>query len=732
MKSAVNLTCKPFEMEVCMKPLLRVVRCWSAILTVILVMTMSLGALAGDRPLLKSGTGGELRLFRGAVDTKGHFTVDATPMLPHLNLSLSLVLDFGFNQWVGVEADDKDIASFRRVCESGGSNCSWQPYTYKNAIYKRTMAETYISSVLSFNFGLWNYFVVGASIPLLLPAGKAYDYDAQSGEPEASGWSKKGLIGDIDLHVKFSLFRADRHAFGLGAVLAYLIPSGKNGRQYLAGAEGGGALHGKLVFDLEPSKWYRVALNAGAYVPFGASDKAYLHGDFASECQDDPTSSRKKQCSSDTNILQAQGDNALAAGSADRLLFNYGPQLTFGLGQSITFWPDVMDFVIEVYGNQVIPEFGNLAYMALEANAGIKLFIERNSYLMAGYAHGIPLGATSSGYGLFNVEHRAFIGFAFEPSPMDRDGDGIPDYADACPDEPEDFDRFEDSDGCPDPDNDKDGILDRDDECPLTPEDMDGVEDEDGCPDWDGSENDRDGDGIPDDQDACPDQPEDKDGFEDEDGCPDLDNDKDGILDKDDVCPNDPEDKDGFEDENGCPDLDNDMDRIPDSRDRCPNDPETYNGTDDEDGCPDQGDVVVTKTDIMVLKKIYFEYNSANIMKDSLPILDAVATTILNNPQIGAVEIEGHADERGSDQYNLRLTQQRAQAVKKYLIRKKVPARQLKSAGYGEYCPMDKAQTDEAFEKNRRVEFKIVTIDNKPTGTETGCADAKQRGIKAK
>lgn len=65
----------------------------------------------------------------------------------------------------------------------------------------------------------------------------------------------------------------------------------------------------------------------------------------------------------------------------------------------------------------------------------------------------------------------------------DRDGDGIPDGEDQCPDDPEDLDNFEDSDGCPDPDNDQDGILDGDDECPNEPETYNGAEDEDGCPD---------------------------------------------------------------------------------------------------------------------------------------------------------------------------------------------------------------------------------------------------------
>lgn len=80
--------------------------------------------------------------------------------------------------------------------------------------------------------------------------------------------------------------------------------------------------------------------------------------------------------------------------------------------------------------------------------------------------------------------------------------------------QPEDLDEFEDTDGCPDPDNDKDGVLDAADRCPLDPEDRDQFEDDDGCKDPD---NDRDG--LPDAQDKCPNDPEDLDGFEDSDGC---------------------------------------------------------------------------------------------------------------------------------------------------------------------------------------------------------------------
>ena len=99
---------------------------------------------------------------------------------------------------------------------------------------------------------------------------------------------------------------------------------------------------------------------------------------------------------------------------------------------------------------------------------------------------------------------------------VDRDGDGIPDDIDKCPDDPEDKDNFEDADGCPDPDNDKDGIPDKNDLCPNDPEDKDGFEDQDGCPDPD-----NDHDGIPDKNDKCPNEPETYNGYQDDDGCPD-------------------------------------------------------------------------------------------------------------------------------------------------------------------------------------------------------------------
>jgi len=303
------------------------------------------------------------------------------------------------------------------------------------------------------------------------------------------------------------------------------------------------------------------------------------------------------------------------------------------------------------------------------------------------------------------------IGIVFEPNIGDRDGDGIKDDVDKCPDEPEDKDHFEDEDGCPDPDNDRDGILDQDDKCPNIPEDKDGFQDEDGCPE--GNLNDRDNDGILDNVDKCPDDPEDFDGFEDDDGCPDLDNDRDGIPDLDDLCPNVPEDKDGFEDEDGCPDLDNDKDNIPDKDDRCPNQPETYNNFQDQDGCPDQGVAVEKEGTIDILKPINFEYDKDVIKKDSYYILDAVVAAMQGNKEIQLIEVSGHTDEQGDDAYNLDLSIRRAAAVVRYLTGKGVDPKRLESQGYGETQPIDKGHNQAAYVKNRRVEF-IILKRNKP------------------
>lgn len=256
--------------------------------------------------------------------------------------------------------------------------------------------------------------------------------------------------------------------------------------------------------------------------------------------------------------------------------------------------------------------------------------------------------------------------------PKDRDGDGIWDHEDRCPDEPETVNGYQDDDGCPDYDKDADGIMDADD--------------------------------------ACPDQPEDIDGFEDTDGCPDPDNDQDTIPDFSDKCPNDPEDMNGYQDDDGCPEgvVDQDGDGVLDSMDACPDQAENINDYLDEDGCPDvkPQNVRVTKERIEIDQKINFALGKSTILSSSYPILDSVAQVMRDYPAI-KIRVEGHTDSQGSDAYNQRLSEQRAASVQQYLRNQGIEGSRLKSRGLGETMPIDTNRTEAGRANNRRVEFHI-------------------------
>jgi outer membrane protein OmpA-like peptidoglycan-associated protein len=212
---------------------------------------------------------------------------------------------------------------------------------------------------------------------------------------------------------------------------------------------------------------------------------------------------------------------------------------------------------------------------------------------------------------------------------------------------------------------------------------------------------DRDGDGLLDDIDQCPDDPEDKDGFEDEDGCPDFDNDGDGISDVNDQCPDTPEDIDDFQDMDGCPDTDNDKDGILDVDDNCPNKPETVNGYKDNDGCPDEKPMEIKQT--LILKGVNFKTASAELLEESYYVLETVYNSLEAYPHI-RVEIAGHTDNQGSDNYNLALSYDRAKTVMNYLIMRGIPKDRLVARGYGETRPIATNDTEEGRYENRRVE----------------------------
>ncbi len=261
-------------------------------------------------------------------------------------------------------------------------------------------------------------------------------------------------------------------------------------------------------------------------------------------------------------------------------------------------------------------------------------------------------------------------------------------------------------------DRDGDGIADPNDKCPEIAEDRDGVEDEDGC----FEDQDSDGDGVGDATDLCITEPEDADGYLDVDGCPDPDNDGDRLADAADKCVDQPEDHDTFADEDGCPDLDNDADSILDVDDSCPNEA----GTPTERGCPSRyKDVIVTNDKVVITQQVFFETNKTKIRELSFGLLNTVAQVLRDFPDM-RVEVQGHTDDRGADGPNLKLSQGRAESVREYLIGQGIEPYRMTARGYGETKPIESNKTPSGRAANRRVEF--IRTDDAAQRQSSGAA----------
>lgn len=277
-------------------------------------------------------------------------------------------------------------------------------------------------------------------------------------------------------------------------------------------------------------------------------------------------------------------------------------------------------------------------------------------------------------------------GIVYKP---DSDGDGLLDEVDNCDEQAEDRDNFQDGDGCPDNDNDRDGFIDSQDRCP------DSAGTNGGCPVYD-----TDADGMNDASDKCPKEAEDKDGFQDNDGCPETDNDLDGLTDVVDKCPDEAEDKDGFQDNDGCPEFDNDGDGVHDEHDKCPGVP----GLPENGGCPKTKEISRGK---LILSGVTFQAGKAILTSNSYTILDQVLESLIEWPEV-KLEIQGHTDNNGNDNANLRLSQLRADEVKNYLVKRGIESSRLRSVGYGEEFPIADNHTADGREKNRRVELRRI------------------------
>jgi OOP family OmpA-OmpF porin len=203
---------------------------------------------------------------------------------------------------------------------------------------------------------------------------------------------------------------------------------------------------------------------------------------------------------------------------------------------------------------------------------------------------------------------------------------------------------------------------------------------------------DSDGDGVTDDLDRCPGTPS---GTPvDSNGCP-LDDDGDGVTNDADKCPNTPP---GTKvDAKGCElDGDGDGDGILDSQDKCPDTPKGERV--DATGCPFNKE--------LLLQGVKFATNSADLLPESIPVLDRAIATLKRYPEVN-VEVAGHTDSRGADAYNEQLSARRAASVLEYLKNGGV-TNTLTSRGYGEREPIASNDTDEGRLQNRRVVLRVL------------------------
>ena len=287
--------------------------------------------------------------------------------------------------------------------------------------------------------------------------------------------------------------------------------------------------------------------------------------------------------------------------------------------------------------------FGDASAGTVNGGLGLTFWFAENVGLSyrATYKHSFDDTRTPDVDVASHVQH--FAGLTFKFGGKDTDGDGIYDKDDACPDVP----GLEEFQGCPDTDG--DGIADKDDSCPDTA----GLKEFNGCPDTDG-------DGIIDSEDACVDVP----GTKIMKGCPDADGD--GVADKDDECP----EVAGLASNKGCPEV----------------------------------TAAVLETVSMDAKSIYFNTGKATFRSEDVPVKIESISALLKQYPTAKFSIEGHTDSVGSDAFNQKLSQERADVVKNALIERGMKAENLSAVGYGESKPVATNKTAAGKAKNRRTE----------------------------
>jgi OmpA-OmpF porin, OOP family len=297
----------------------------------------------------------------------------------------------------------------------------------------------------------------------------------------------------------------------------------------------------------------------------------------------------------------------------------------------------------------------------LPLGLGLRYNIEDETSIFLTGQYRVPATFNANNYHfMYGIGFAGRVGRKIEPvakvveipmAPKDTDSDGITDDLDKCP-TVAGVARYN---GCPVPDTDNDGINDEEDKCPTVA----GVAKYNGCP-------------VPD-------------------------SDLDGINDDEDKCPQ----VKGVAKYDGCPVPDSDNDGINDEEDRCPQ----LAGVAENNGCPEVKTEIIKKLEYAA-QRIYFATGSAKLLNTSFKSLDDVVRILNEDPNL-KLSIEGHTDNVGTDEYNHKLSHDRAASVKNYLISKGIDETRLTSVGFGETQPIADNKTAAGRAKNRRVVMKV-------------------------
>lgn len=340
----------------------------------------------------------------------------------------------------------------------------------------------------------------------------------------------------------------------------------------------------------------------------------------------------------------------------------------------------------EVYGSSVVSESGaffSRRATPLEFLASAHYSIPERGFIPGGFRVGAGIGPGIT-HGAGTPALRAVASIEWLPPirvkavPTDRDGDGVLNTVDACPDLPgvpsEDPARH----GCPPP-----------------------------------APGDADGDTITDDRDACPNEPGPAHQDPAKNGCPPpADRDKDTFVDPQDACPDEPGVASEDPKKNGCPPpKDTDQDTFIDPEDACPEQAGVASEDPKKHGCPQ---AVIEKGQIRILEQVKFATAKATILPESEGILNAVAKIMIDNPSIVKIRVEGHTDNKGSKVLNKTLSAARAASVVKWLTAHGIDKKRLVSQGFGQDKPIATNDTEEGRQENRRVEFHIAEEKKAP------------------